>query len=80
MQIKDLTRTQRLAVPCPSCAAAPQERCCEIRSGVFRQEEHLARLLSAAGQEMPSLLPRTPAQRTGVGVISVQGTGIRPAD
>jgi hypothetical protein len=79
MQINDLTREQRLGVPCPSCAAALQERCSEISSGAFRQEEHLARLLSAAGQEMPSLLPRT-AQGRGVGAISVRGAGISPAD
>ena len=59
MQIKDLTPEQKLSVPCPVCAAAPQERCCELRSGAFRYEEHLARLLSAAGQEKLSLLPRT---------------------
>jgi hypothetical protein len=49
MQIKDLTPEQRLSVPCPVCGAAPRERCRELRSGVFRYEEHLARLLSAAG-------------------------------
>lgn len=51
MQIKYLTPEQNLSVPCPVCAAAPQERCCELRSGTFRYEEHLARLLSAAGRE-----------------------------
>lgn len=55
MQIKNLTPQQRLSVPCPVCAAAPQERCCEISSGAFRCEEHLARLLSAAGQDGPTL-------------------------
>jgi hypothetical protein len=66
MQIKDLTPEQKLSVPCPVCAAAPQERCCELRSGAFRYEEHLARLLSAAGQEKLSLLPRikTLAEKT----------------
>jgi hypothetical protein len=66
MQIKDLTSEQKLSVPCPVCAAAPQERCCEIRSGAFRYEEHLARLLSAAGQEKLSHLPgtRTLAEKT----------------
>ena len=57
MQIKDLTPQQKLSVPCPVCAAAPRERCCELRSGAIRYEEHLARLLSAAGQEKLSLLP-----------------------
>jgi hypothetical protein len=57
MQIRDLTREQKLSVQCPVCAAAPLERCCELRSGAFRYEEHLARLLSAAGQESPSRLP-----------------------
>jgi len=80
MHINDLTREQRLAVPCRSCGAAPQERCCEINSGAFRQEEHLARLLAAAGQDVPSILPRTPAQPKGAGVISVQRTGISRAD
>src|SRR5271165_1951904 len=47
MHINDLTQKQRLAVPCPACAAVPQERCCEISSGAFRQEEHLARVLAA---------------------------------
>jgi hypothetical protein len=58
MQIKDLTPEQKLSVPCPVCAADPQERCSELRSGAFRYEEHLARLLSAAGQEKLLLLPR----------------------
>ena len=57
MQIKDLTPEEKLSVPCPVCAAAPRERCCEVRSGAFRYEEHLARLLSAAGQEKLPLLP-----------------------
>ena len=59
MQIRDLTAEQRLSMQCPVCAAAPGERCCELRSGAFRFEEHLARLLSAAGQEKLLLLPRT---------------------
>lgn len=59
MQIKDLTPEQKLSVPCPVCAAAPRERCCELTTGVFRYEEHLARLLAVAGQEKLSLLPRT---------------------
>jgi hypothetical protein len=80
MQIRDLTKAQRLAVPCPSCAAAPQERCCEISSGAFRQEEHLARLLSAVGEEMPSRSTQTSAQAKGVGAISVQRTAINRAD
>lgn len=79
MQISDLTRAQRLAVQCPSCAAAPQERCCEISSGAFRREEHFSRLLSAAGEEMPSRLPRIPAQPKGVGATSVNRSGIRRA-
>jgi hypothetical protein len=57
MQIRDLTPQQKLSGPCPVCGAAPQERCSELRSGAFRYEEHLARLLSAAGQEKLSLLP-----------------------
>ena len=48
MKITDLTAVQKLSVSCPSCAAAPQERCCEIHNGAFRQDEHFARLLSAA--------------------------------
>lgn len=59
MQLKDLTREQKLSVSCPVCAAAPQERCCEVCSGIFRREEHLARLLSAAGQGKLTLVPRT---------------------
>jgi hypothetical protein len=39
MQIKDLTPEQKLSVPCPVCAAAPRERCCEVRSGAFRYED-----------------------------------------
>lgn len=58
MQINDLTPVQRLSLPCPTCAAAPQERCCEIRNGAFRQDEHLARLL-AAGQATSSRLPQS---------------------
>ncbi len=80
MQIGDLTRAQRLAVSCPSCGAAPQERCCQIGSGAFRQEEHLARLLAAAGQEMPSRLPQISARPEGVGAVSVHRTGINRAD
>jgi hypothetical protein len=51
VHIKDLTAEQRLSVQCPVCAAAPRELCCEVRNGAFRYEEHLARLLAAAGQE-----------------------------
>ena len=80
MAINDLTKAQKLAVSCLSCGAAPQERCCEVSSGAFRQEEHLARLLAAAGQEMPSRLPQISARPEGVGVISVHRTGINPAD
>ena len=80
MQISDLTRAQRLAVPCPSCAAAPRERCCEINNGAFRREEHFARLLLAAGEEMPSRTPRTPAQPKHVAVISADRAGINRAD
>ena len=61
MQIRDLSREQKLSVQCPVCAAAPLERCCELRSGAFRYEEHLGRLLSAAGQESPSRLPAVKA-------------------
>ena len=50
MEIADLTPVQRLSVPCPTCAAAPWERCCEISNGAFRQDAHFGRLLSAAGQ------------------------------
>ena len=50
MEIADLTAVQTLSVPCPTCAAAPRERCCEIANGVFRQDAHFGRLLSAAGQ------------------------------
>jgi hypothetical protein len=50
VEIIDLTAIQKLSVPCPTCAAAPRERCCEITNGAFRQDEHFARLLSAAGQ------------------------------
>ena len=59
MQIKDLTPEQRISVQCPVCAAAPKERCCELRSGALRYEAHLARLLSAAGQEKLSHIPHT---------------------
>jgi hypothetical protein len=51
MEIAELTAVQALSVPCPKCAAAPRERCCEITSGVFRQDVHFGRLLSAAGHE-----------------------------
>jgi hypothetical protein len=61
MQVRDLTREQKLSVQCPVCAAAPLERCCELRSGAFRYEEHLARLLCAAGRESPSRLAGTKA-------------------
>ena len=54
MEITDLTPIQKLSVPCPTCAAAPRERCCEIANGVFRQDPHFGRLLSAAGQGAPS--------------------------
>jgi len=50
MEIADLTAVQQLSVPCPKCAAAPRERCCEISNGIFRQDPHFGRLLSAAGQ------------------------------
>ncbi len=79
MQINDLTRMQRLSVPCPVCAAAPQEHCCEVRDGAFRQEEHLARLLAAAGLEIPSLLRRA-AKRPSVHGISAKAPGICPAN
>jgi len=66
MQINDLTRAQRLSVRCPTCAAAPRERCCEIRNGSFRQDEHLVRLLLAAGQDPISIarvkFPKTVSQ------------------
>jgi hypothetical protein len=65
MQIKDLSPEQKLSVTCPVCAAAPRERCCELRSGAFRYEEHLARLLSAAGQEKVAVLP---SGKTGSGI------------
>src|SRR5450759_3257490 len=48
VEITDLTAVQTLSVPCPTCAAAPRERCCEIANGAFRQDAHFARLLSAA--------------------------------
>ena len=54
MEITDLTPIQELSVPCPTCAAAPRERCCEIANGIFRQDSHFRRLLSAAGQGAPS--------------------------
>jgi hypothetical protein len=54
MEISDLTAIQKLSVPCPTCAAAPRERCCEISNGIFRQDPHFGRLLSAAGQGAPS--------------------------
>lgn len=63
VEINDLTQIQRLSVQCPLCAAAPKERCCEIRNGAFRQEEHFVRLLLAAGQQMPSLMPGTSPDR-----------------
>jgi len=50
MEIRDLNAVQILSVPCPTCAAAPRERCCEISNGIFRQDPHFGRLLSAAGQ------------------------------
>ena len=50
LEIADLTPVQKLSVACPICAAAPRERCCEITNGIFRQDAHFARLLSAAGQ------------------------------
>jgi hypothetical protein len=50
MEISDLTAIQKLSVSCPTCAAAPRERCCEISNGIFRQDPHFGRLLSAAGQ------------------------------
>jgi|GEM_PF-7094240 len=50
VKIADLTAVQTLSVPCPTCAAAPRERCCEISNGNFRQDPHFGRLLSAAGQ------------------------------
>ena len=54
VEITDLTPVQKLSVSCPTCAAAPQERCCEISNGVFRQDPHFGRLLSAAGQGVSS--------------------------
>jgi hypothetical protein len=54
MEIRELTALQTLSVHCPTCAAAPRERCCEISNGVFRQDAHFGRLLSAAGQEPAS--------------------------
>jgi len=50
MEIANLTAIQELSVSCPTCAAAPRERCCEIANGAFRQDAHFGRLLSAAGQ------------------------------
>jgi hypothetical protein len=50
VEITDLTPTQKLSVQCPTCAATPRERCCEISNGVFRQDPHFGRLLLAAGQ------------------------------
>jgi len=54
MEIANLTAVQTLSVPCPTCAAAPRERCCEIANGAFRQDPHFGRLLSAAGQGVSS--------------------------
>jgi hypothetical protein len=50
MEIANLTAVQTLSVPCPTCAAAPRERCCEISNGIFRQDPHFGRLLLAAGK------------------------------
>ena len=61
MEITDLTPVQMLSVPCPTCAAAPRERCCEISNGVFRQDAHFRRLLSAAGQGASLCQPRPAA-------------------
>jgi len=80
MQINDLTKAQQLAALCPSRAAAPQERCCEISRCMFRQEEHLSRLLSAAGQEVPSRSPGVLVQPKGRAVVSGQSPGTNPAD
>ena len=54
MEITDLTAVQTLSVQCPTCAAPPRERCCEIANGAFRQDAHFPRLLSAAGQGLSS--------------------------
>ena len=54
VEITELTAVHKLSVPCPSCAAAPGEWCCEIANGAFRQDAHFARLLSAAGQRATS--------------------------
>jgi hypothetical protein len=54
LQLSELTAVQTLSVPCPTCAAGPRERCCEITNGSFRREAHFSRLLSAAGQGVSS--------------------------
>ena len=54
MEINELTAVHKLSVPCPICAAAPGEWCCEIANGAFRQDPHFGRLLSAAGQRASS--------------------------
>jgi hypothetical protein len=61
MEITNLTPIQKLPVPCPTCAAAPRERCCEIANGAFRQDPHFGRLLSAVGQGAPSRQLKPPA-------------------
>ena len=72
MEIRDLTVVQSLSLPCPTCAAAPRERCCEITSGAFRQEAHFARLLSAAEQRATSSQNK-PATDALSGVAPIRG-------
>jgi hypothetical protein len=47
MKARELTLKQILAVRCPTCGAAPQERC-ELTSGQSRTEPHRDRRLTAA--------------------------------
>jgi hypothetical protein len=79
VEITDLTAVQTLSVPCPTCAAAPRERCCEIvrpfvvcrrtRSFITSAQARYrcaSRCLSAVGYGVPGET-QTPNHQTASG-------------
>jgi hypothetical protein len=62
MRKSDLTVKQLLAVHCPTCGAAPGERC-SLHSGALRSEAHVDRKFSAAEAIETKKIARNPARR-----------------
>ena len=62
MRMSDLTAEQLFSVPCPTCGAAPGERCL-LHSGAPRSEPHVDRKLCAAEAIETKRIPRGPGPR-----------------